>query len=180
MIPVDIVKKYYQEGSELYHILITHSFSVADKALEIARLHPEWKIDKDFIYEAALLHDIGIYLTKAPKIQCFGNYPYICHGYLGADLLRKEGFERHALVCERHTGMGLTKENIRQNKLPVPDDRNMAPETVEEKLICFADKFYSKSKLNQVKTVDQVKKHLSKYGPDSTTRFENMVKLFLG
>ncbi|MDR0865937.1 MAG: HDIG domain-containing protein [Candidatus Symbiothrix sp.] len=179
MIPTDIIKKYYKEGSELYSILITHSFSVADKALEIAQMHPEWEINKDFVYESALLHDIGIYLTDAPKIQCFGKYPYICHGYLGADLLRKEGFEKHAFVCERHTGVGLTKENIKLNNLPLPD-RNLTPETLEEKLICFADKFYSKSKLTQVKTVDQIKKHLSKYGADSTIRFENMVKLFLG
>jgi uncharacterized protein len=179
MIPTDIIKKYYKEGSGLYNILVTHGFSVADKALEIVRMHPEWEINKDFVYESALLHDIGIYLTDAPKIQCFGKYPYICHGYLGADLLRKEGLEKHAWVCERHTGVGLTRENIKLNNLPLPD-RNLTPETLEEKLICFADKFYSKSKLNQVKTVDQIKKHLSKYGTDSTIRFENMVKLFLG
>ncbi|GHT88158.1 phosphohydrolase [Bacteroidia bacterium] len=179
MKPTEIIKKYYKEKSELYAILLAHSFAVADKALEIVRMHPEWDMDKIFVYEAALLHDIGIFQTDAPKIQCFGKYPYICHGYLGAGILRKEGFDKHALVCERHTGAGLTKENIRKNQLPLPH-RDMLPETLEEKLVCFADKFYSKSKPDKVKTVDQVQKSIAKYGADSLLRWEEMVKLFLG
>jgi uncharacterized protein len=179
MVPIDIIKKYYEEGSELYNLLITHSLSVSDKAMEIVFLHPEMTIDREFVYESALLHDIGIFLTDAPEIHCYGKYRYICHGYLGAELLREEGFEKHALVCERHTGSGLTKEIIIQNKLPVPQ-RDMLPVTTEEKIVCFSDKFYSKSKLNKVKTVDQIRKSLSKHGAESLQRFDEMLKLFLG
>jgi uncharacterized protein len=179
MAPKEIIKKYYKEGSEVYAILLAHSMAVADKALEIIRMHPEWNLDKVFVYESALLHDIGICRTDAPKIHCFGTYPYICHGYLGAGMLRKEGMDKHAWICERHTGMGLTKENILKNRLPLPH-RDMLPETVEEKLICFADKFYSKSKPDSEKTVDQIRNSLSKYGADSLNRWEEMVKLFLG
>jgi uncharacterized protein len=57
-------------------------------------MHPEMNLDERFIQEAALLHDIGIFLTNAPKIHCFGDYPYICHGYLGAEILRKEGLDK--------------------------------------------------------------------------------------
>ena len=49
MNPVEIIDKYYQEGSELRHILLTHSRSVADKALQIADRHPELKADRDFL-----------------------------------------------------------------------------------------------------------------------------------
>ncbi len=101
-----IINKYYPEDNELKHILLTHSRSVADKALWIAGKHPELNLDKQFLEEAAMLHDIGIFMTDAEGICCFGSYLYICHGYLGADLMRKEGFPRHALVCERHTGSG--------------------------------------------------------------------------
>ena len=101
-----IINKYYPEDNELKHILLTHSRSVADKALWIAGKHPELNLDKQFLEEAAMLHDIGIFMTDADGICCFGSYSYICHGYLGADLMRKEGFPRHALVCERHTGAG--------------------------------------------------------------------------
>ena len=33
MKPLDIIKKYYPESSDAYRILVTHSRSVADKAL---------------------------------------------------------------------------------------------------------------------------------------------------
>jgi len=178
MIPVEIIKKYYQTGTELYDILLEHSFSVADKALYIAQIHPEFKLDIKFIYEAAMLHDIGIFLTKSPEIYCFGKYPYICHGYLGSDLLKNEGFPRHALVCERHTGTGLSLENIIKDQLPLPK-RNMSPETLEEQLICFSDKFYSKTHPEKEKSVDKVRKNLSKYGEDSVRIFDNWCRIFL-
>ena len=177
MAPEDIIKRYYKEGSKLYKLLLMHSISVAEKSIEIVRMHPEWKLDETFIREAALLHDIGIYLTDAPEIHCYGKYPYICHGYLGADLLRNEGMEQHARVCERHTGSGLTRENILHNRLPLPA-RDMLPETLEEKIICFADKFYSKSHPEKVKSVEKIQKSMSRHGKDNLARWNEMLKLF--
>ena len=90
------------------HILLTHSRSVADKSLWIADRHPELSLDKDFLYEAAMLHDIGIFFLQMRQVSIvLVTSLYICHGYLGADLMRGEGYPRHALVCERHTGAGL-------------------------------------------------------------------------
>lgn len=149
-----LIDKYYPEENELKHILLTHSRSVADKALALARLHPELKLDLQFIEEAALLHDIGIFLTDADGIHCYGSHPYICHGYLGADLVRKEGYPRHALVCERHTGAGLSLKAIEERNLPIPH-REMVPVSLEEQLICFADKFYSKTKLDKEKSLEK-------------------------
>lgn len=157
MNPIDIINKYYPEENELRHILLTHSRSVADKSLWIADRHPELSLDKDFLYEAAMLHDIGIFLTDAAGIHCFGDKPYICHGYLGADLIRGEGYPRHALVCERHTGAGLSLEGIIAQDLPVPH-REMVPVSLEEQAICFADKFYSKTHLEKEKSVEKPEK----------------------
>ena len=140
MNPLQIIEKYYRPDSEIFKILIKHSSDVAKKAVNIAKKHPDKISDVDFIYEAAMLHDIGVFLTDAPKINCHGNMPYICHGYLGADILRAEGFPLHARVCERHTGTGLSLENIVANNLPLPH-RDLQPETWAEKIICFADKF---------------------------------------
>lgn len=179
MEPLHIIQKYYPVDSEAYRILVTHSRSVADKALEIARMHPEMNLDLPFVEEAAMLHDIGIFLCDAPEIDCHGKYPYICHGYLGADLMREEGYPRHALVCERHTGTGLSLRMIEEQHLPVPH-RDMRPVSLEEQLICFADKFYSKTKLTKEKPIEKIRQGLSRYGQESVDRFDSWCKLFLG
>ena len=164
MNPLDIIAKYYPVGSEAYRILVIHSRSVADKALAIARMHPEMNLDLTFVEEAAMLHDIGIFMTDADGICCFGSYSYICHGYLGADLMRKEGFPRHALVCERHTGAGISLQSIIDQQLPVPH-RDMVPVSLEEQVICFADKFFSKTHLDKEKRRGEgVKEYFTLWG----------------
>lgn len=178
MNPLDLIDKYYPLDNELKHILLVHSRAVADKALWVAARHPELKLDETFLYEAAMLHDIGIFLTDAAPIHCFGMKPYICHGYLGADLVRSEGFLQHALVCERHTGAGLSLEDIIRQQLPVPH-REMLPVSMEEQVICFADKFYSKTHLDREKTVDAARKSLSKCGEEGLTRFNHWCERFL-
>ena len=102
MNPLDIIAKYYPVGSEAYRILVIHSRSVADKALAIARMHPEMNLDLTFVEEAAMLHDIGIFRCNAPDIDCHGDAEYICHGYLGAELMRAEGYPRHARFDEEN------------------------------------------------------------------------------
>lgn len=178
MNPLDVIDKYYPEENELRHILLTHSRSVAGKALEIADRHPELRLERDFLFEGAMVHDIGIFLTDADTICCFGDKPYICHGYLGADLMRAEGYPRHALVCERHTGAGLSLQQIVAQNLPVPH-REMVPVSLEEQVICFADKFYSKTHLDQEKSVEKARKSLEKYGDEGVQRFDCWCKMFL-
>lgn len=178
MSPESLIDKYYPEESLLKHILLIHSHAVVHKALQIAECHPELSLDKEFIYEAAMLHDIGIFLTDAPGIHCFGDRPYICHGYLGADLLRGEGYPRHALVCERHTGAGLSLAEIVTQRLPIPH-REMLPVSLEEQVICFADKFYSKTHLEKEKSIDKARKSLERYGEEGLRRFEHWCEQFL-
>lgn len=175
---LNLIDKYYPEDNELKNILITHSRSVADKALQIVEKHPELHADKTFVEEAAMLHDIGIFLTDARGIYCFGTEPYICHGYLGADLLRNEGFPQHALVCERHTGAGISLESIIQQQLPIPH-REMIPVSIEEQIICFADKFFSKTHLDREKSMEKALKSISRYGEDGIGRFNKWCELFL-
>lgn len=175
---LSVLNTYYPKDNELKRILLVHSRSVADKALQVAARHPELKLDTAFLEEAALLHDIGIFLTKAPGIQCFGNKPYICHGYLGAELLRKEGFPRHAWVCERHTGAGISAESIIEQQIPVPI-RDMIPVSPEEEVICFADKFYSKTHLDKEKSIESAIRSISPYGPAGVIRFKGWCERFL-
>ena len=92
----EIIDFYYPLDNELKKIYNIHAGKVTELALEMARKHPELELDLQFIEEAAMLHDLGIFLTDAPRIYCCGTEPYLCHGYLGAELLRSRGYERHA------------------------------------------------------------------------------------
>ncbi|MDR0843755.1 MAG: HD domain-containing protein [Tannerella sp.] len=179
MNPLEVIKRYYPADSEACRILVEHSRDVADKALRIGRAHPEMNLDLAFVEEAAMLHDIGMFLCNAPGIDCHGEADYICHGCLGADLMRKEGYPRHALVCERHTGTGISPEMIVAEKLPLPSSRELRPQSLEEQLICFADKFYSKTKLGKEKPVEKVRQSVAKYGEECVLCFDNWCKLFL-
>ena len=177
MNPYEIIDKYYPENTQQRQILVIHSLAVSGKAMKMLDAHPELRLNRSFVKEAALLHDIGIFQTDAPTIQCFGTHPYIAHGYLGAEILRAEGFPQHALVCERHTGAGLSCEEIVAQQLPLPH-RDMLPVSLEEKIICYADKFFSKSHIQRIKTVDGIRKSMKKFGEAQLRRFDEMNELF--
>lgn len=169
----EVIRRYYEPESKLYEILVRHSEAVKAKALEIAKRHPEMGIDEEFVAEAALLHDIGIVHTDAAGIECHGTEPYIRHGILGAEMLRREGFPRHARVCERHTGSGLTAEEIAARNLPLPH-QDFLPETVEERLICYADKFFSKTRIGNEESIERIRSKMARFGRDSLARFETL------
>lgn len=177
MHPLAIIEKHYPKSSQAYDVLVTHSKMVMELAVKIAKAHPELNADTPFIIEAAMLHDIGIIYTHAPGIGCHGDFPYICHGFLGNDLLQKEGLPLHARVCERHTGTGLSLDEIKKQDLPLPH-RDMTPETIEEQIICFADKFYSKGDLTKKLISTQIKKGLTKYGSQKIKQFDIWLEKF--
>lgn len=172
-----IIDTYYPENNELRNILITHSTLVMRRAVRICMAHPELEMDMEFVREAAMLHDIGIMGCNAPSIYCIGTCPYICHGIIGAEMMRNEGLERHARVCERHTGAGITANEIIRQHLPLPV-RDFLPETMEEKVICYADKFYSKTRLDHEKSYEEAERSLAKFGDDGLLRFREWKKLF--
>lgn len=173
---LSIIDKYYSGQEELKALLLHHSRQVADKALELCAAHPEWQADTQFVEEAAMLHDIGIIRCNAPSIHCHGAEPYICHGHIGAEMLRHEGFARHARVAERHTGSGLTREQIIAQGLPLPAE-DFVPETIEEKVICYADKFFSKSHPERIASPEHIRQAMLKFGNGSLERWEQLEKL---
>lgn len=169
-----LIERYYHPLSEAYHILVQHSWEVRSLALEIAERHPRRReIDFSLLDEGAMLHDIGVFLTDAPKIDCHGREPYIRHGYLGAELLRSLGMPRHARIAERHTGSGLTMEMITTQGIDLPPGI-YCPETLEEKIVCYADSFYSKTKLGRRKTYEEVRHSIERYGEEALRRLEEL------
>lgn len=172
-----IIDKYYPAGTRLRDIYMCHCRQVADKALAIAHSKqlplPDYKIEA-----AAMLHDIGIFLTDAPGIDCHGSEPYIRHGVLGASLLRQEGVaEEIAAVAERHTGAGITAEDIRDLSLPIPEG-DYVPRSLLERLICYADKFYSKSGDMQEKSLERVEQSMARHSAATLARFRALHREF--
>lgn len=165
-----IIDKYYPQGSPLGVIYDTHCRAVADLACRIIACR-DLSISSEEAYTAAMLHDIGIFLCNAPSIECHGKEPYILHGPLGADLLRKEGVdEKYARVAERHTGTGITPEEA--IRFGFPPGRCYMPLTPLERLVCYADKFFSKSGPATEKPLEQVRKAMAKFGDESLDRFD--------
>ncbi|MCL1868464.1 MAG: HDIG domain-containing protein [Paludibacter sp.] len=177
MNPILIIEKYYKKSSDLYRLLVCHSRQVADKAVEICQKHTELNADLQFVEQAAMLHDIGIFLCHAPSIFCFGEHHYIEHGYLGAQILENEGFTRHALVAQRHTGTGISLEEIIERNLPLPH-QDFCPISIEEKIICYADKFFSKSKPEKELSTDEIRKKLRKIDEKKLIIFDKWNEMF--
>ncbi|MCE7984936.1 MAG: HD domain-containing protein [Caldilinea sp. CFX5] len=174
-----IIHKYIPPDSPTYPIYLIHCQLVANKALTIAKNLRLSEKKQTFIEEAAMLHDIGIIRTNTPDIFCYGDLPYLCHLSEGRAILEAEGLPRHALVAETHVGVGLTKEQIQEQGLPLPH-RDMKPTTIEEEIISFADLFYSKNseKLWREKPLKKVRENIAKRGKDQLAILDDWIKRF--
>lgn len=187
----NIINLFYPEENGLRSLLLAHSMQVKNKALAIldSQECPVLKINRKLVEHGALLHDIGIGLCHAPTILCMGKEHYIRHGILGAARLRRLASEASfseddraelelcAKICERHTGAGLSKEDIIVQNLPLPH-ADFLPVSPEEKLICLADKFFSKSGDKQEKNLENILKSMQKFGQDTVKRFQELCDFF--
>jgi uncharacterized protein len=174
-----IIEKYYKNNEKAKKILINHGRSVYKKALEIIEISKIKNIDLKFLEEACILHDIGILNVDSPKISCFGKRPYIEHGVLGAEILEKEGLNEIALICERHVGVGIKKEEVKNlNKKFKSDlpEKDMFPKSKIEKLICLADKFFSKSNLEKEERLEDIIEEVKTYNKEK--EFMELLKEF--
>ena len=182
-----MIQRYYPEDDALRRLLLSHSRQVADRCLAVCRRHPELGLDERFVEEAAMLHDIGIRWCHAPSIHCEGTEHYLRHGFIGGELLRREGFPKHARVCERHTGTGLATVPTTVDAqgrivelLPAAmvHEGFFVPETLTEQLVCYADKFFSKSHPERVLTVEQAAQSLERFGHEGVMKFLTWAKMF--
>ena len=173
-----VIDRFYAGNPELKKVLLKHSIQVKEKALEIAA-KSGMALDLEVVANGALLHDTGIIKCHAPDIFCFGDLPYIAHGCAGGAMLRSlsKEMEVYARICERHTGSGLTAAEIISGNLPLPPV-DLLPETPEEKLICLADKFFSKSGEMAEKPLAKIRRQMAKFGVHSAERFEALLKMF--
>lgn len=151
---IDLLKK--EKSPE---ILIKHSMTVSEISTIMALAFKEkgYNVDLDLVKVGGLLHDIGRVKTHS-----------VLHGYLGGKILRERGVdERIARIAERHVGGGITNEEAKKLGLP---EGIYIPESLEEKIVCFADKIVE---INNViplkKTLDKLREELG-YENDAVKR----------
>lgn len=126
-----------------------HSEKVAEKALEIAKRIKKEDIDINLIEIGALLHDIGRTKTHGFK-----------HALIGGKILRERGFsDKLAKICERHILGGLDKEDAKKFGLP---EKDYLPVSLEEKIICLADKHMAG--VREVSIKERFDRWFQKYG----------------
>ncbi len=175
----EIIQKYIPVSTSSYRNYIIHVTLVTAEALKIATYFNLTDEQKQFIVEASMLHDIGICKVIDYKEDLGGNLPYICHIIEGAKILRLEGLEKHALVAERHTGVGIFKEEVIEKNLPL-EVKDYVPQTIEEEIISFADMFYKKDshRVWSKQTDDEVRKEIGQYGNRHAEILEKKLKKF--
>ncbi|MBD3307392.1 HD domain-containing protein [candidate division KSB3 bacterium] len=164
-----LIHRYIAPQSPVYQVYLPHVTLVTAKALAIARrlgLPPE---RQRFIEEASMLHDIGIVGVAEYSTS---SKPYICHAPIGREILEREGLPAHALVAERHIGLGLSKQEILEHQLPVPP-RDMLPKSLEEQIICWADLFFGKNPKTVwiEKSLADVQRKVARYGHRQEQQF---------
>ena len=125
-VPAEVVKVWDKYG--LPENVRRHCIKVAEVATRIARaMKGKVDVDENAVLMGALLHDIGRAITHEP----------FKHFILSGEILRREGFdEKIVRIAERHFSAGITKEEAEVLGLP---PKSYMPESIEEKIVCFAD-----------------------------------------
>lgn len=138
---------------------------------------PEAGLDIGLFRAGSLLHDIGVYrlYDEAGRLD---HANYIRHGLLGYEILRAEGLpEEVCRFAARHTGMGLTREDVLRQRLPLPPCDYVA-ETGEEALVMYADKFHSKTTPPVFLTASAYAASVRRFGAAKAAAFEAMRQRF--
>jgi uncharacterized protein len=119
--------------------VINHCLAVTEYALEIAGqlLARGVRVDLELVEAGALLHDIG--RSKTHQVD---------HSIVGAQIAEKIGLPQTVVnIIKRHVGAGITEKEAQL--LSWPKDVYM-PLTLEEKLVCYADKRIDNGKVTPI------------------------------
>lgn len=125
-------------------------------------------VDAALVRAGCLLHDVGVYRLVPGEA-------YIRHGPLGYEALAELGLsETLARFCAHHTGVGLTRDDVLRQDLPLPLDDYLA-ETAEERLVMYADKFHSKSTPPRFVSAAAYTVAVTRFGEEKAAAFTAMV-----
>lgn len=140
---IEALHRKYATNDRAYELVYTHCKIVADiavRAIERSNI----AIDKDLVYLACILHDIGTYVLYIPELDTFKKDGYQQHMLIGAAILESEGLPPEVVSAVRtHVLMGLSADEIKERKWKLPY-ADFTPETQIGELLCYADRFHSK------------------------------------
>jgi len=174
---IESLHKKYASSDEVFDLIFTHCKVVADIAEQLI-IENNIVVDANLVKVGCLLHDIGVYSILDEEGNRRDGLHYITHGNLGETILKDEGFpELIWRFASHHTGVGLTKEDIESQDLPLPKQDYLA-ETKEERLVMYADKFHSKSPFPHLNSYEQYKDVIMQFGEHKTKQFEEMGQEF--
>jgi uncharacterized protein len=170
--------KKHAPTADAFDLVYTHCRIVCGIAEQLdARTVADQNIDIDLVRAGCLLHDLGVYRLYDDN----GNLDrssYLRHGILGYELLQEEGLpETICRFASHHTGVGLSRDDVITQGLPLPPADYLA-ETGEERLIMYADKFHSKKKPPVFYTAPVYAARIGRFGPAKVAAFEAMRATF--
>jgi len=135
-------------------------------------------VDPEIVRAGCLLHDIGVYPLISTDGTVKQGVPYLTHGIVGQKILNDEGLpEVFQQICAHHTGVGLSREDVINQKLPLPV-ADYTAQTEEELLIMYCDKFHSKTLPPQFNSFESYREHVSGFGADKGLKFDEMAAKF--
>lgn len=169
--------KKYAPSDNVYDLVLTHCLIVRDIAIQLVESNG-LNLDRKLVEAGALLHDIGVYPLLDASGKLHKGVHYITHGIEGRRILKSEGMPKSIWrFATHHIGAGLTKQDIINQKLPLPLADYLA-ETDEELLVMYADKFHSKTIPPYLNSYDWYHKDVAKFGSDKVFAYERMATKF--
>ncbi|WP_331757225.1 HD domain-containing protein (plasmid) [Streptomyces sp. NBC_01544] len=166
----------YAPSAEAFDLVFTHCeivWSIAEQLIAVS----DCDVDAGLVRAGCLLHDIGVYRLY-DRDGVLDQQNYVRHGVLGHEILVEEGFpEQLCRFCSCHTGVGLTKQDVERQCLPLPPADYLAV-TAEEQLVMYADKFHSKTTPPKFVTADSYATYVNRFGDDKVAAFHALRKTF--
>jgi uncharacterized protein len=161
---------------EAFDLVYTHCVIVCGIAEQLLRRSGPG-LDAELVRAGSLLHDIGVYRLYDTDGK-LDDSQYVRHGLLGHELLAGEGFpETFCRFASCHTGMGLSRDDVRRQGLPLPAADYLAV-SAEEQLVMYADKFHSKTSPPMFVTAGSYAASVRRYGEDKAAAFSAMRERF--
>jgi uncharacterized protein len=166
----------YAPTPQAFESVYTHCQIVCRVAEQLLAARAQ-SVDLELVRAGCLLHDIGVYLLYGPDGR-LDQASYIRHGILGHGLLRELGFpELFCRFCSCHTGVGLSRDDVVTQALPLPLDDYVA-RSDEERLVMYADKFHTKSTPPAFVAAASYALTARSFGADKVARFDELLDQF--